>query len=160
MLARSGIVSYLGELFALEEIVIIFLFFLCLTFILFLVGTIFSSHYIKLHTESGDPKEVVIDEVVGQMLTSVLCFFGSMMIVKTRLVQKVDIDILNFIFVFLLPFTLFRIFDIFKPWPINYIDQNVKGGLGIMLDDIMAAIFAFVTFYTIVFNILNFFPMI
>lgn len=35
-------------------------------------------------------------------------------------------------------FILFRIFDIFKPWPISYIDKNVHGGLGIMLDDIIA----------------------
>ncbi|MFT5294194.1 MAG: phosphatidylglycerophosphatase A [Colwellia sp.] len=35
-------------------------------------------------------------------------------------------------------FILFRIFDIFKPWPISFIDKNVHGGLGIMLDDIIA----------------------
>jgi phosphatidylglycerophosphatase A len=35
-------------------------------------------------------------------------------------------------------FILFRIFDIFKPWPISFIDKNIHGGLGIMLDDIIA----------------------
>ncbi len=39
-------------------------------------------------------------------------------------------------------FILFRIFDIIKPWPIKWIDQQVQGGLGIMLDDVLAAVFA------------------
>jgi phosphatidylglycerophosphatase A len=42
----------------------------------------------------------------------------------------------------LLGFVLFRIFDILKPWPIRWIDQKVQGGLGIMLDDVVAGIFA------------------
>lgn len=37
-----------------------------------------------------------------------------------------------------LGFILFRIFDIWKPWPINYVDQNVGGGIGIILDDVLA----------------------
>jgi phosphatidylglycerophosphatase A len=41
-----------------------------------------------------------------------------------------------------LGFILFRIFDILKPWPIRWIDQSVKGGLGIMLDDVLAGVFA------------------
>lgn len=39
-------------------------------------------------------------------------------------------------------FLLFRAFDIIKPWPIRWIDQQVTGGLGIMLDDILAGLFA------------------
>lgn len=39
-------------------------------------------------------------------------------------------------------FVLFRIFDIVKPWPIKWADQKVHGGLGIMLDDVLAAVFA------------------
>jgi len=42
----------------------------------------------------------------------------------------------------LVGFLLFRVFDIFKPWPISYIDKHVHGGFGIMLDDILAGIFA------------------
>ncbi|WDE03926.1 phosphatidylglycerophosphatase A [Thalassomonas viridans] len=40
-------------------------------------------------------------------------------------------------------FVLFRLFDIFKPWPISIADKKVHGGLGIMLDDVLAGIFAF-----------------
>ncbi len=39
-------------------------------------------------------------------------------------------------------FVLFRFFDIVKPWPISYLDSKVQGGLGIMVDDLLAAIFA------------------
>jgi phosphatidylglycerophosphatase A len=39
-------------------------------------------------------------------------------------------------------FLLFRLFDIAKPWPIRWFDQHIKGGLGIMLDDILAAVYA------------------
>ena len=44
----------------------------------------------------------------------------------------------------LVGFLLFRLFDIFKPWPISYLDKNCHGGLGIMLDDIVAGIAAWV----------------
>ncbi|HEX7026420.1 MAG TPA: phosphatidylglycerophosphatase A [Gammaproteobacteria bacterium] len=42
----------------------------------------------------------------------------------------------------LLAFVLFRLFDIAKPWPISWVDRRVSGGLGIMIDDIIAALFA------------------
>lgn len=42
----------------------------------------------------------------------------------------------------LLAFFLFRIFDIAKPWPIAWLDQHISGGLGIMTDDALAAVFA------------------
>ncbi|MFT7005753.1 MAG: phosphatidylglycerophosphatase A [Colwellia sp.] len=42
----------------------------------------------------------------------------------------------------LVGFILFRIFDIFKPWPISFIDKNMTGGSGIMFDDVLAGFFA------------------
>lgn len=42
----------------------------------------------------------------------------------------------------LLGFILFRIFDILKPWPIGWLDRQVEGGLGIMLDDLLAGVYA------------------
>jgi phosphatidylglycerophosphatase A len=44
----------------------------------------------------------------------------------------------------LLAFGLFRFFDIIKPWPIGWLDRRVSGGFGIMLDDIVAALFALI----------------
>ena len=43
-----------------------------------------------------------------------------------------------------LGFVVFRIFDIFKPWPIGVLDRRVHGGLGIMLDDLLAAVFGII----------------
>ena len=42
----------------------------------------------------------------------------------------------------ILAFLLFRFFDILKPYPISYVDKNIKGGIGIVLDDIIAGFFA------------------
>lgn len=44
----------------------------------------------------------------------------------------------------LLGFLLFRFFDILKPWPISYLDKHVHGGFGIMIDDVLAGIFALI----------------
>lgn len=41
-------------------------------------------------------------------------------------------------------FVVFRLFDIIKPWPISWVDRQVHGGLGIMLDDVLAAFFALI----------------
>lgn len=42
----------------------------------------------------------------------------------------------------LIGFVLFRLFDVWKPWPINWLDARVKGGAGVMVDDVVAGIFA------------------
>ena len=44
----------------------------------------------------------------------------------------------------LIGFLLFRFFDIVKPWPIGWIDKNIHGGVGVMLDDVVAALFSWV----------------
>ncbi|WAK03017.1 phosphatidylglycerophosphatase A family protein [Methylobacter sp. YRD-M1] len=46
-------------------------------------------------------------------------------------------------------FVLFRLFDILKPWPISWADRHIGGGLGIMLDDVLAGVFAAVTLFLI-----------
>ena len=82
---------------------------------------------------SNDPQEIVIDEVVGQLLPLV-----AIPIYETLWpIQKIYYCIGAFL--------IFRLFDILKPFPINYIDKNVKGSLGIMLDDIIAGIATIVT---------------
>ena len=49
----------------------------------------------------------------------------------------------------LVGFFLFRLFDIWKPWPINYLDKHVHGGLGVMLDDVLAGVFAGLILYLV-----------
>tara|TARA_A100001037_G_scaffold166975_1_gene150139 strand:- start:6281 stop:6775 length:495 start_codon:yes stop_codon:yes gene_type:complete len=88
---------------------------------LFCIGVMVTNFY-ERRCGTSDPGCIVIDEFVGQML--VLC------VASPDLIQ------------FILGFTLFRVMDIFKPWPVSIVDKNIKGGFGIMLDDIVAAIYA------------------
>ena len=81
---------------------------------------------------SEDPQEIVIDEVVGQMLPLL-----AMPIYET-------LYPLPKIYYCVAAFLLFRLFDIWKPYPISYVDNNVKGALGIMLDDILASIYSII----------------
>lgn len=69
-----------------------------------------------------DHSAIVIDEVVGMLVTWVAIEPGWFAIVAG--------------------FLLFRLFDVLKPWPIYRIDQSFEGGLGIMLDDLVAGVMA------------------
>jgi phosphatidylglycerophosphatase A len=73
---------------------------------------------LQVHDHSG----IVWDEMVGYWLT--------MFLIPVSWVSL------------LAGFVLFRLFDIWKPWPIGWVDQRVTGGLGVMLDDVLAAIYA------------------
>ena len=88
---------------------------------------------------SDDPNEIVIDEVLGQLLT--LLPIGIYEILYP----------LPLIYYCVISFLLFRLFDIWKPYPISYVDKNVKGALGIMLDDILAGVFSIITIFIIFF---------
>lgn len=70
---------------------------------------------------TSDPGAVVVDEVVGQWMVLAVAPFTPIG--------------------WLLAFLLFRIFDVLKPWPISLADAHVKGGFGIMIDDVIAALF-------------------
>ena len=139
-----------------KQVTTLFTVSLLITFALFLVGTYASSVYIKDKVEQ-DPKEIVIDEVVGQMLVIFLTSFSIIFIFNSKIYDQLDDKVINFILLFFMPFTLFRIFDILKPWPICWFDNNIKGGLGVMLDDVLAALFATLTHYVIVFCALEFY---
>jgi len=73
-----------------------------------------------------DPGAIVIDEVAAQWLV----------------LLPVPLDPLSYAVAFL----LFRLFDIWKPWPVGWLDRRVHGGLGIMLDDLLAAVYAVLVF--------------
>ena len=82
-----------------------------------------SRGYLAAHPENGgDPKEIVIDEAAGQSLTLSLLPAHPL--------------------AWLTGFLLFRLLDIWKPWPIRYVDQHVSGAKGILLDDLIAGLSA------------------
>ena len=77
-----------------------------------------------------DDQRIVFDEIAGVLLTSLAVVERS-------------------VFALALVFVFFRIFDILKPWPIRDVDHSLGGGLGIMLDDLIAALYAAVCVATI-----------
>ena len=93
----------------------------------FSVG-IWASNRFMARTDLGpDPAPVVIDEVAGQFLT----------------LLAVEPDLV----LYGAGFLLFRAADIIKPWPASWADRHVKGGFGVMLDDVFAALYAALALY-------------
>ena len=81
--------------------------------------------------ENKDPKEVVIDEFIGQSIP--LCLYEV-----AHNVPKETNEILKFYFIM---FILFRIFDITKPFPVSYYEKNFKNSLGVIMDDVCAGLY-------------------
>ena len=102
--------------------------FFILTLIIFFYSLYAINNTYK-YFESDDPSEIVIDEVVGQMIPLL-----SIPIFETLYPTSLAIYCI-------FSFFIFRLFDIWKPFPINYIDKNVKGSIGIMFDDILAGLY-------------------
>lgn len=90
--------------------------------IVFLGFSVFISYKAIPILHSGDPKQVVIDEIIGYGVAFYL----------------IPINAINLILVFI----LFRIFDILKPFPANWAESNLPGGWGIVMDDVMAGVYA------------------
>lgn len=80
----------------------------------------------EITSQTHDNKQIVIDEVIGQWIALIPVFY---------ILQ------INWLFI-LIAFALFRLFDITKPWPISHFDKKVGGATGVIVDDIIAGIFA------------------
>lgn len=92
--------------------------------LLLIAFAIYASHVTARDLGVHDYPGIVIDEIVGYLLTMMAIPFGWFWIVSG--------------------FVLFRVFDIWKPWPIRWLDRRVSGGLGIVVDDLLAAVYAWV----------------
>jgi phosphatidylglycerophosphatase A len=112
------------------------------TAILFLVGWWCCKKIITSH-KNKDPSEIVIDELVGQWISIIPIFY----FLDRQVITFSSFPYLELIFAFI----IFRIFDIVKIGPILWAD-NLKSGLGIMLDDCLAGCFTFLlmTLYLII----------
>lgn len=118
--------------------------------LLYIIGIWASDRFAK-SIKDPDPKKVVIDEVTG-MFTSVTLIFLSLAALIT-INPTFVVYISASLWYFLATFFLFRIFDILKPYPANWVEKNLKGGTAIMLDDIVAAIYSFISFFIIFFTL-------
>ena len=108
---------------------------------------IFSYSLVAINTsfdafDASDPQEIVIDEVVGQMLPLLAIPIYETLYLLPKTYYCVA------------AFLAFRLFDIWKPYPISYVDNDVKGALGIMLDDILAGVYSIIVL-TIIFFFLG-----
>ena len=104
--------------------------------VLFSIIIIFfiSLHAVKIFIKdltNKDPKEVVIDEFIGQSIP--LCLYEV-----AHDIPKDSDDALKF---YLIMFVLFRFFDIAKPFPVNYFDKNFKNSFGVIMDDVCAGLY-------------------
>ena len=87
-----------------------------------LAGWWASAAYLRTSASGDDPGEVVIDEITGQWIT---LLFAPQSLAA-----------------YALAFALFRLFDIWKPWPVGWADRSLPGGLGVMVDDVLAGAYA------------------
>ena len=107
---------------------------------IFIVSLLSVNLFIKDLTNK-DPKEVVIDEFIGQSIP--ICLY--------EIAHSEPTDpamVLTFYFIM---FILFRIFDIAKPYPVSYYDKNFKNSFGVIMDDVCAGLYvvAILVFYMI-----------
>ena len=97
--------------------------------ILFFISNIFINYFSNF-TNSNDSKHIVIDELLGIFI--ILIFYDFIFIYN---------DFITLILIFF----IFRLFDIIKIFPANYIDKNLKNGYGVIMDDIVAGIYTIFT---------------
>ena len=101
--------------------------------IIFLISLYAVNIFIK-NLSNKDPKEVVIDEVIGQ----------SIPIYLYEVSHNIPKDFNDSLKFYLIIFILFRFFDIVKPFPVNYFDKNFKNSFGVIMDDVIAALYVVV----------------
>ena len=129
-----------GSIASLTTTIILFIFFNFFNFspnlILFFVILIFfvSIYAINKFIEdkdNKDPKEVVIDELIGQSIP--ICLY--------EVAHRQPKEINEVLTTYFLMFILFRVFDITKPYPVSYYDKNFKNGFGVIMDDVCAGLY-------------------
>jgi len=98
--------------------------------IIFFISLYAVNIFIK-NLDDKDPKEIVVDEFIGQSIP--VCLYEI-----AHDTTKETNEILTFYFIM---FVLFRIFDIAKPYPVNYYDKNFKNSFGVIMDDVCAGLY-------------------
>ena len=109
--------------------------------IIFFISLYAVNIFIK-NFDNKDPKEVVIDEFIGQSIP--ICLYEI-----AHEGSKETSQVLTFYFIM---FILFRIFDITKPYPVNYYDKKFKNSFGVIMDDVCAGLYvvAVLVFYMVI----------
>ena len=82
-------------------------------------------------SDNKDPKEVVIDEFIGQSIP--ICLYE----IAHQEIRETNQVLISYFIMFI----LFRIFDIIKPFPVSYYDKNFKNSFGVIMDDVCAGLY-------------------
>ena len=144
MLGLGKLPKIPGTFGSLATIIILYFFFhiLNLSSNLILIGLIvifiFSFLAVATHIkdiENKDPKEVIIDEFVGQSIPIYLYEISH------GTVKDTQEAVLFYLYIFI----LFRFFDIKKPFPINFFDKKFKNSFGVIIDDVIAGLYVVIT---------------
>ncbi len=107
---------------------------LIILLIIFIYSFYAVSEYIKFN-QNKDPKEVVIDEFIGQSIP--ICLYE----ISHGTIKDTQEAALFYLYIFI----LFRFFDIKKPFPINFFDKNFKNSFGVIIDDVVAGLYVVLT---------------
>ena len=121
-------------------------------YIIFLIFIfIYSTILIDKIYKKEDSKEIVIDEFIGQSIPLLAITNDELNIKLIVFLNNVSSQLgFNWFEIWILiSFILFRFFDILKPFPIYLIDKKIKNSFGVILDDIVAGIFATISLYII-----------
>ena len=109
--------------------------FILLSLILIFFYSFFAvAEYIK-KSQNKDPKEIVIDEVIGQ----------SIPIYLYEIAHGSEKNSYEAVFFYMCIFVLFRYFDIKKPFPVNIFDKKFKNSFGVIIDDVVAGLYVVLT---------------
>ena len=98
--------------------------------IIFLISLYAISVFVK-NMDNKDPKEIVIDEFIGQSIP--ICLY--------EIAHEGTKDISQVLTFYFIMFILFRIFDITKPYPVSYYDKSFKNSFGVIMDDVCAGLY-------------------
>lgn len=118
-----GSLATIPLIYLLNYLEISFLGVVVITVVIFILAC-FSAHHIQEKLDSHDPGWIVIDEVVGMLITWLFVF--------------PSVSWQNILVVFI----LFRVFDIFKIFPASWCDKEMKNGAGTIIDDVISALYA------------------
>jgi len=119
---------------------------LLLIFFVFVIVSYYAIEKVKKYFKSKDPKEIVIDEVCGQLIPLIIfiLIIGSPGIITESSMGNYlfKLTLINGELYILMCFIAFRFFDIVKPFPVSYFDKKYKNSFGVLFDDIVAGICA------------------
>ena len=100
-----------------------------LALLMILLVAVYTAGAAEKILDRKDPGAIVIDEIIGMLITLIAAPPQPL--------------------IWLMAFLLFRLFDIAKPWPVSWADRHLNGGLGIVLDDVLAGGYAWLTLHGI-----------